>query len=975
VGDMGRALRRTCWVLVCVLAACGDRRNTVSVDGALELAPVTLDFQQVAVHDQRTLPVQLRNRGRGRMDLTGVVIQGPAGIWRVETPGSSAILPGETVQGQVVFQPEAPGAVTGTLLVTTDSVSSPQGTVSLEGEGVDARASVQQTTLDFGKIELQAEKRLSLTFTNASPLPVEVSARVVGAGGDEFSMGSLTLVPGETRNQDVSFHPQRVGVKRAALAVTPCKGCGDLLVTLVGEGLDQALVAEPPTVDFGQVPTDYTATGMAVLHNLSTEPVTVTGLSFAPGSDPDFQSGGTPLPLVVGGGATATVDLRYVSTHLLAANGTLVLSESSVRHPTLDVPLRGVGGGAKLCVAPLLLEFGKHAIGTRTDSRVTVRNCGGPGDVFTVDSATLLSGPGSQFQLGAVPYPVTLTTGMSVDIPVTFVPTTSGDVIEQLQIVTSLPGGTVLVQLQSTAAASAPCSLQVSPDALDFGTVVPGAQSLLGAKVLNAGADVCVLQQLGLTDTGGNVFSLPAGSIIGLSMAPGEYFTFEVQFTAPVTPGTFRGVVTVNGTGQPPISLPLTAQTQSSCLSANPGYVDFGIASPACPPLTRQINVVNGCSGPVTVNSAVIGAGSTDGEFLFAAAPPVPQTLAPGAGLTLDVKYLAQVPGLNLSPLFLDNSLFAPPLLVPLIGESSASAIQTDRFVEGAPGQVDVLFVVDNTASMLEESPRLVSAMPAFASAALGTGVDLHVGVTTTGINPTNPLCPGGASGGEGGRLFPANGSAPRMFTNGTPNLGAALQQAVQVGECGYEQEGLEAMRRALTPPLVDHADDPRTPLSGDGNAGFYRQTASLAVVVVSDDDDTSPDAVDTYVRFLQQLKGGGSAGRSSLYAIVPSGAACPSASGNGFRYAQAASFTGGAIESICAPDFAPLLQDVVSRAFSAQTRFPLSGTPDASGVTVTVDGAPASGWTYEAASNTVVFDAPPPAGSVIEVTYSRGCG
>ena len=102
--------------------------------------------------------------------------------------------------------------------------------------------------------------------------------------------------------------------------------------------------------------------------------------------------------------------------------------------------------------------------------------------------------------------------------------------------------------------------------------------------------------------------------------------------------------------------------------------------------------------------------------------------------------------------------------------------------------------------------------------------------------------------------------------------------------------------------------------------------------VVVSDDDDTSPDAVDTYVRFLQQLKGAGAGGRAAIYAIVPSGETCPSASGQGIRFAEAASRTGGAIESVCAPDFGPLLQDVVSRAFSAQTRFPLSGTPDVEG-------------------------------------------
>ncbi len=973
---MGRVLRRTCWVLVCLLAGCGDRRNTRSVDGALELAPAALDFQQVAVHDERTLPVTLRNRGRGRLDLTAVSIQGPSGSnWRVDVPGQSAILPGQTVKGGVVFRPGAPGPVSGTLLVTTDSITSAQAAVALRGEGVDAQAALKEDALDFGKIEVGAEKVKQLTFSNPSPLVVEVSGRIVGAGGDEFSTSRLTLQPGETRTQDVSFHPQRAGLKRAALAVSPCKGCGDVLVTLTGEGLLQGLVAEPPAVDFGLVPTDFAVSSVAVLHNLSTEPVTVSALAFAPGSDPDFSGGGTPLPLVIPGGATATVDLRYLSTHLGAATGTVVLTVSSVRNPTLSIPVRGAGGGAKLCVAPLLLEFGKHAVGTRTDSQVMVRNCGGPGDVFTVDSATLLAGAGSQFQLGPVASPVTLTTGASVAIPVSFVPTASGDVVEQLQLVTSLPGGTVNVQLQSTAAASAPCNLQVRPSALDFGTVLPGAQSLLGAKVLNAGADICVLQQLGLTDTGGNVFSLPAGSIVGLSMAPGEYFTSEVQFSAPPSPGSFRGELTVTGTAQAPIAVPITAQVGNSCLSANPGYVDFGVASPACPAQARQINVVNGCGAPVTVNAATIGAGSTDGEFLFALAPPVPQMLAPGAGLTLDVKYLAGVPGLNLSPLYIDNSLFSPPLLVPLVGESSASATQTDRFIEGQPGQVDVLFVVDNTASMLEESPRLVSAMPAFASAALRTGVDLHVGVTTTGISPTNPACPGGAGGGEGGRLFPADGSAARQFTNGTPNLGQALQAAVQVGQCAFEQQGLEAMRRALTPPLVDHADDPRTPLGNDGNLGFYRQTASLAVVVVSDDDDTSPDAVATYVQFLQRLKGAGAAGRASLYAIVPSGQSCPSASGQGFRYAEAASRTGGAIESICAPDFGPLLQDVVSRAFSAQTRFPLSGTPDSAGVMVTVNGTAATGWVYDAASNTVVFGAPPPPGAVIEVSYTRGCG
>jgi len=40
----------------------------------------------------------------------------------------------------------------------------------------------------------------------------------------------------------------------------------------------------------------------------------------------------------------------------------------------------------------------------------------------------------------------------------------------------------------------------------------------------------------------------------------------------------------------------------------------------------------------------------------------------------------------------------------------------------------------------------------------------------------------------------------------------------------------------------------------------------------------------------------------------------------------------------------------------------------------VKVNGTPATGWVYEAVSNSVVFAAPPPAGALIEVTYTRRC-
>jgi hypothetical protein len=301
-----------------------------------------------------------------------------------------------------------------------------------------------------------------------------------------------------------------------------------------------------------------------------------------------------------------------------------------------------------------------------------------------------------------------------------------------------------------------------------------------------------------------------------------------------------------------------------------------------------------------------------------------------------------------------------------------------DEFTQQAASKVDVLFVVDNTASMLEEQPKLRAAIPSFVSVAQSEGVDLHVAVTTTGIEPANATCPGGANGGEAGRLFPADNSNERLLTNLTPNLVGELQQNVQVGLCAYVERGLEAMRRALSDPLVGSLDDPRTALPNDGNLDFDRAEAALAVVFVGDEDDNSPDDVASYVSFLQSKKGLGQPQRATIYAIAPTATSCPTAGGIGTRYATAAASTGGEVLSVCAADYGPLLNRLATRAFSPLVSFPLSSprSPPVPGtVTVEIDFVPVtSGWTYDPVTNRVNFAAPPPPGSKIFIKYTHTC-
>src|SRR5690606_4720372 len=232
---------------------------------------------------------------------------------------------------------------------------------------------------------------------------------------------------------------------------------------------------------------------------------------------------------------------------------------------------------------------------------------------------------------------------------------------------------------------------------------------------------------------------------------------------------------------------------------------------------------------------ATIGPGTSD-DFSLTVPLPGPTTRAPGDTRTLEAAYAGQLPGLQGSPLFVASDALTVPLLVPLLGESTTRSEVVDRFVQTDGAKVDVLFVVDNTGSMVEEQPRLAAAMPAFASAALSRGTDLRVGVTTTGIEAVSGACPGGAEGGEAGRLFPVDGSRPRLLTSTTPDLAAVLTANAEVGLCANVEQGFEAARRALSRPLITQADDPRTPQPDDGNLGLLREEASLALIFVGDE-------------------------------------------------------------------------------------------------------------------------------------------
>ncbi len=266
------------------------------------------------------------------------------------------------------------------------------------------------------------------------------------------------------------------------------------------------------------------------------------------------------------------------------------------------------------------------------------------------------------------------------------------------------------------------------------------------------------------------------------------------------------------------------------------------------------------------------------------------------------------------------------------------------EFVDAAPAQrcekMDILFVVDDSASMLEEQDNLAENFPLFINVLEQQDLDYRVAVTTTGRNYSyttdflgTPI-PAQITGGANGELLQRCNMQRQWVEPGDPDPAGEFGCAAQVGTDGPTDEmPLSAMRMAFEERMQDGT-----------NAGFRRDDALLAIVFLTDEDDCSYEEsvnlglfellcesqlepATNYVDFLDQYTG--DRGRWAAAVIAGAGPGrCSSdfgAADEATRLIEFASATGAnaVVSSICEGDLTAGLQDALDTFDQACQGFP----------------------------------------------------
>jgi len=315
------------------------------------------------------------------------------------------------------------------------------------------------------------------------------------------------------------------------------------------------------------------------------------------------------------------------------------------------------------------------------------------------------------------------------------------------------------------------------------------------------------------------------------------------------------------------------------------------------------------------------------------------------------------------------RSLVLLPLVVSCGSEVSFTANKgLDTWAQKDVSKVDLLFVVDDSASMSEEQEALRDGFADFVEGLSSSRVDFHLGVISTSMNDPE----------RAGHLL----GSPAYLTADDDYV-TLFKERVILGTSGSDKEkGLEAALTAMSPANLAGA-----------NEGFLRRDAYLLTVFVTDEEDCSDfgalDAFDSDACYeqsedlvpieqvlvdFQSLKDDPDLVQVAAIMGLPwseCDEAWPSE-----RYRELAVVTAGYMGDICKRNWGNMLYELGLNAGGMRSEFRLTGRAVPSSIVVYVDDTevPSQGnWWYEEENTTVHFEekAIPARGTTITAEYT----
>lgn len=962
---------------------------------------------------------------------TAACIVGQTTAFTFVSPAGETIRKGESLDVALAFSPVAGGPASLFMKIESNAGDEPVVAVELVGRGTDGRLCAEPAGIfDFGDVDVGVTAPGQITVRNCGVKPVTIDELAFAQNPDSaFTFTAqggagvgTSLAENETMVLDVTFTPQQAGPYRDTRAgdiriVTAAPFAAQYDLLLLGDGVVPPACkvnVVPGVLNFNAVASGTTATRDLIIQSVGQCGCTIDAISEPAPASAGFAlvAGSVPsLPFTLRGtlgcdgdpAGTAdaptnlTIQVSYTSperTVPVVDNAALDVTTSDAIEPVQTVQLEANGGGSPFCqldVTPVqgppsgfnfpaqgrygVVEFGRTSVHVPKRLPITLTNVGNT--TCTVSSLdwdkrenTLANEFSLETDAGAPAIPSAafgLEPGETRTFFAVFSPTHTVE-----------SGG--LFNFGSYSA-----SITTSTDPLTLGIFCGGA--------LNG----------------------PNASCNGVRFVTNDTVT-------DITSGHDAGVFSIGFAGTP-------VEPQVDVI---PGELDFGLVTLDCGSPLQRVTVYNNGGADLIVNEPVIDPVSNPVLFrVEGTTNPTgtwPFAIPPGGSMSIEVRYFARQLGLQTSNLAIptvEGGQAGPPVLIPLRGEGTTDTSQHDVFDQFSDPKVDVLWVVDDSGSMAPFQQQLADNFNQFFVASNIINADYHIAVTTTLTADGNcigapPTCQQDSDCGQGGQCAlglctageqvnscdddPMSGwytscvESEHYLSPVTADPEARFECNVKVSEpnnvnpdrpgSDNAEGGFRAAYKFLSPRNID---DPAI------NGGFLRDDAKLHVIMVSDEPEQSKGSVDQYIDFFKNVKGFRNEGLVAVSAIAAPPQGCTYNSPDGAvelqddRYQALVNEMNGRFQEICNSDWTGMMSQLGLDSLGLRVEFFLTRAAEEASIQVCVraTGAAspctpmaagteggATGWFYDSATNSVVFNSGsvPPRGSRVEVQYGTFC-
>ena len=456
--------------------------------------------------------------------------------------------------------------------------------------------------------------------------------------------------------------------------------------------------------------------------------------------------------------------------------------------------------------SPGSLSFASQDLGSTSSAQaVTLTNTGG---VALTPTAIAASGDFSETDNCVN---ASLSLGASCTIEVTFTPTQTGTRTGQLTINANVAGGQLTASLSGTGQAAQ--VVQVTPSALDFGTVETGTTSSAEQVTLgNGGATAIAITSTTVTapfvltsNACGSSIAANSACQITVSFAPTQ--TGAATGTLTLVDGAGTQAVALSGSGAAPptdglsptsLTFPGTAigalsPAQTVTLTNSGGVALTGISAAASGPFQVTSNcgtqLAGGSSCGIGVVFAPTAAGTQTGTLTVSDALRQQTVPLSGSGL--------EPPAIGVSPASLT---FA----AQQVGVASTALVLTVSNTGGAPmanvgfqitGQSAGSFSTGTTScgATLSNGSSCTVQVIFTPAAAGGNAATLTVSSSTAGVNPVAVALSGSGTAASGLNVSPAQMS----FSELTLGQASAAQTATITNTSGTSADGLTLVATA----------------------------------------------------------------------------------------------------------------------------------------------------------------------------------